>query len=775
MSVAKPLSAESTRRDFLKTGTLAGASLVIGFHLPARMAQQAAPSADKDAAAAKDSARGDFQPNAFIEIKPNGDIFLTVARSEMGQGVRTSLAMILAEELDADWARVTVKQADFDTKYGDMTTGGSASVRSSWDPLRKAGAMARDMLLSAAAQMMSVPKEECRAIGGSVIEHKKTGRKVEYGLLVEKASGFPAPKDVPLKNFQDYRIVGTKRNRVDDKHIVIGEAHYGIDTKVPGMLYASVTRPAVFGGRVKTFDASKTQAAPGVRKVVEVPRVELPPLFGEERAPNSGHQHYLWGGVAVVADSTWRAVSARRALTVEWDDGPGAAESTEGHRVELAELLKSPGKELRKIGEPEAAFANAAKKVEAEYETPFLAHMAMEPPNCTAFVRDGKCEVWAPTQNAGGMATALQSALGLPASAITIHVTLLGGGFGRRLNIEYGVEAALISRAVGAPVKVTWTREDDISHDFYRPMTRHRMRAGLDAQNQAVAWLHHIAAPSTDGTYLGGDIPDIGGTEIAGVGLPNGSVANYFLEQSFLHTAVPRGYWRAVDPNWNHFAVESFIDEIAAGSGKDPVEMRKQLIAGTPAAAADSDERPVNIERLHRVIDLAAEKAGWGKPLASGSGPERQPRLAGRGRGIAALYSWGSYVANVAEVSVGKDGTLRVDRVVVAIDCGQVINPDMVVAQMEGGVAFGLTAALYDEITIENGRVQQSNFDTYPMLRIADMPKVEVYIVPSHETPGGIGEPGVPCAAPAVANAIFAATGKRLRRLPFQTAELAQS
>jgi isoquinoline 1-oxidoreductase subunit beta len=771
MSTVKSLSAESTRRDFLKTGTLAGASLVIGFHLPARMTQQGAGSSGKDAAGTKDSARGDFQPNAFIEIKPSGEIFLTVARSEMGQGVRTSLAMILAEELDADWARVTVRQADFDTKYGDMTTGGSASVRSSWDPLRKAGATARDMLMSAAAQMMSVPKEECRAIGGSVIEHTKTGRKVGYGLLVEKASGFPAPKDVPLKNYQDYRIVGTKRKRVDDKHIVIGEAHYGIDTKVPGMLYASVTRPAVFGGRVKTFDASKAQAAVGVRKVVEVPRVELPPLFGEERAPNSGHQHYLWGGVAVVADSTWRAVAARRALTVEWDDGPGASESTEGHRAELAELLKSPGKELRKIGEPEAAFASAPKKVEAEYETPFLAHMAMEPPNCTAFVRDGKCEVWAPTQNAGGMATALQGALGLPASAITIHVTLLGGGFGRRLNIEYGVEAALISRAVGAPVKVTWTREDDISHDFYRPMTRHRMRAGLDAQNQAVAWLHHIAAPSTDGTYLGGDIPDIGGTEIAGVGLPGGSVANYFLEQSFLHTMVPRGYWRAVDPNWNHFAVESFIDEIAAAAGKDPVEMRKQLIAGTPAAAAaDSDERPVNIKRLHRVIDLAAEKSGWGKSLAAG-----ETGSARRGRGIAALYSWGSYVANVAEVSVGKDGTLRVNRVVVAIDCGQVINPDMVMAQMEGGVAFGLTSALYDEITIENGQVKQTNFDTYPMLRIADMPKVEVYMVPSHETPGGIGEPGVPCAAPAVANAIFAATGKRLRRLPFQTSELAQT
>jgi isoquinoline 1-oxidoreductase beta subunit len=621
------------------------------------------------------------------------------------------------------------------------------------------------MLLSAAAQTMSVPKDECSAIGGSVIEHKKTGRKVQYRQLVEKASGFPVPKDVPLKDPKDYRIVGTKKERVDGQYIVIGEAHYGIDAKVPGMLYAVIARPAVFGARVKTFDAAKAEAAPGVRKVVQVPRVELPPLFGEERKENSGHQHYLWGGVAVIADSTWQAIAGRRTLTVEWDNGPGAEESTEKHRAELAELLKSPGKEIRKIGEPEAAFASASKKVEAEYETPFLAHMAMEPPNCTALVRDGKCEIWAPVQNPGGMAAALQSVLGLPASAITIHITLLGGGFGRRLNIEYGVEAALLSRATGAPVKVIWTREDDIRHDYYRPITRHRLRAGLDAQNQPTAWLHHIAAPSTDSTYLGGEIPDTGGTEIVGAGLPNGPIPNYFLEQSFLHTAVPRGYWRAVDVNWNHFAVESFIDEIAAASGKDPVELRRQLMAGKPAALpADSDEKPVDVARLRRVLDLAVEKAGWSKALP-----------AGRGRGIASLSSWGSYVANVAEVTVGKDGAVRVDRVVVAIDCGQVINPDMVVAQMEGGVVFGLTSALYDEITIENGTVRQTNFDNYPMLRIADMPKVEVHIVPSHETPGGIGEPGVPCAAPAVANAIFAATGKRLRRLPFQTSELGQS
>jgi isoquinoline 1-oxidoreductase subunit beta len=744
-------SNQFARRDFLKAGVTAGAGLVIGLYLP--------PLAREAEAVGKD-----FAPNAFVEITPTGDVHLWCARSEMGQGVRTSMLMILAEELDADWTRVKVVQADFDAKYGDMTTGGSESVRGSWTPLRKAGATARDMLVTAAQQSWSVPKNECTTRAGTVI-HSKTKRELAYGELATKAAMLPVPQDVPLKDPKDYRILETKKARVDGPFIVIGEAHYGIDTKVPGMLYAVVARPPAFGGRVKTFDPAHAQAVAGVRKVVEVPAVEMPPLFGEERKENSGHQHYLWGGVAVVADSTWQAISGRKALTVEWEPGAGADETTEKQRASCAEMVKGSGKELRKIGDPVAALASSPKKVEAEYELPFVAHTPMEPPNCTAHVHDGKCEIWAPTQNAPGMATALASALNIPLLAITIHVTLLGGGFGRRLNIEYGVEAALISRAAGAPVKVFWTRDDDLRHDYYRPMSHHRLRAGLGAQNQITAWLHHVAAPTTDGFYLGGDIPDMGGTELGGAGFPNGSVPNYLLEASFLHTAVPRGYWRSVDVSWNHFAVQSFIDEVAAAAGKDPLELRRQLIAAKPPAAeAGGDEKPVNVERLRRVLDLAAEKAGWGKPLP-----------AGRGRGIANLYSWGTYIAQAAEVTVAKDGSIHVDRVVCAIDCGQVINPDMVAAQMEGGIAFGLTAALFSEVTIENGQTQQSNFNNYPMVRISDMPRVEVHIVPSHEEPGGAGEPPVPSIAPAVANAIFAATGKRLRRLPFQTQELAQS
>ncbi|HEY4950025.1 MAG TPA: xanthine dehydrogenase family protein molybdopterin-binding subunit [Candidatus Acidoferrales bacterium] len=744
----------ASRREFLKSSAAGGAGLLLAFYLPG-------------IAARADAAEQTFKANSYIFIDPQGDIRLVVTRSEMGQGVRTALAMILAEELDADWSRVKIEQGDCEPEYGDMTTGGSMSIRSTWDPLRKAGASARDMLLTAAAETWGVKKDECSASGGSVIEHKKSGRKASYGELAVRAGAVPVPKDVPLKEAKDYRIVGTRRARVDGQHIVIGEAHYGIDTKVPGMLYAVVARPPVFGGKVRKFDASRALAVPGVKKVFEVAAVEMPPLFGEERKPDSGHQHYLWGGVAVVAESTWQAIAGRRALSVDWDNGAGAEESTEKQRAALAELLKTPGKELKKIGEPDAVVASAAKTVEADYETPFLAHMTMEPVNCTASVRDGKCEVWAPTQNPNGMATALASVLNLPQSALTIHITLIGGGFGRRLCIDYGVEAALISRSAGAPVKVIWTRDDDIRHDYYRPISHHRLRAGVDAQGQVTSWLHHIAAPSTDSTFLGGEVPDTGGTEIAGTGLPSGAVPNYLLQQSFLHTAVPRGYWRAVDTNWNHFAVQSFIDEIAAATGKDPLALRRQLIASKqkPAGGGDNEgETPVNVDRLLGVLNLVAEKSGWGTPLP-----------AGRGRGIAGLYGFGSYVAHVAEVTVAKDGTLRVDRVVVAVDCGQVINPDLVAAQIEGGVVFGLTSALYDEITIQGGQVQQSNFDNYQMLRIADMPRVEVHLVPSHEAPGGIGEPGVPSTAPAVANAIFAATGKRLRRLPFQTQELAKS
>ena len=744
-------SRELTRRAFLQATATGSAGLIVAFYLGAEGAS--ATPANKS-----------FAPNAFIEITREDEIRLWVARSEMGQGVRTSMTMILADELDADWARVKIMQADFDAKYGDMVTGGSMSVRSCWAPLRKAGATAREMLVSAAQQTWNVPRAECSTRNGAVV-HAKSKRVLKYGGLVEKASAVPEPKGAPLKDAAEFHILGTKKRRVDGPAIVVGEAHYGIDTKLPGMLYATVARPSVFGSRVKSFDPAPAQAVAGVRKVVEIPRTELPPLFGEERKENSGHQHYLWGGVAVVADSTWQAISGRRALAVEWEPGPAAPESTGEQRSRCAQLVQGAGAEQRKVGDPAAAFSASTKKVEAEYELPFVAHTPMEPPNCTAHVHDGKCEIWAPTQNAPGLATALSKALNLDPSALTIHVTLLGGGFGRRLNIDYGVEAALISQAAGVPVKVIWTREDDVRHDYYRPMSHHRLRAGLDAGGQVTSWLHHVAAPTTDGFYLGGDIPDTGGTEIAGAGLPNGSIPNYLLEASFLETFVPRGYWRSVDVSWNHFAVQSFVDEVAAASGKDPVALRRELLNTKQAPVTSGpDEKPVNVARLLNVLNLAAEKSGWSNRLPTG-----------RGRGIAGLFAWDTYIAQVAEVTVSKDGSVRVDRLVCALDCGQNINPDMIAAQVEGGAAFGLTAAFHSEIRIDGGKVQNSNFNDYPILRINEMPHVEVHVVPSHETPGGIGEPTVPSIAPAVANAIFAATGKRLRRLPFQTDQLAQA
>lgn len=747
--IAKP-----SRREFLQFTGTGCAGLILGVYLP--------PSSPLHAATSGSEA---FIPNAYVEISPAGEIRLWVARSEMGQGVRTSLLMILADELDADWSKIKIEQGDWDLKYGDMTTGGSFSVRSSWDPLRQAGAAARAMLVAAAAGRWKVSASECFT-RDSAVYHQASKSRLMYGEVAASAAALPVPKDAPLKTPTEYRLIGTKKDRVDGPFIVVGEAHYGIDTKLDGMLFAVVARPPVLGDRVKSFDPAPALAVAGVRKVFEVPAVELQPLFGEERAPHSGHQHYLWGGVAVVADSTWQAMAGRKALRIEWESGPGAEESTEKQRAALADLLKTTGKELKKIGDPDAAFASAAKTIEAEYETPFVAHAPMEPPNCTARVLGGKCEVWAPTQNPGGMAASLAAVLQIPPSAITIHITLIGGGFGRRLNIEYGVEAALVSKSAGAPVKIIWTREDDIRHDYYRPITRHRLRAALDSHNRVVGWSHHIAAPSTDGTYLGGEIPDTVGTELAGVGLAAGGVPNYKLEQSFLHTAVLRGYWRAVDTNWNHFAVHSFIDEVAAAAGKDPLEMRREIIRTSqkPVAEQDDDNTgPVDVARLLGVLELAAEKGDWGKPMA-----------AGRGRGMAGLYAFGTYVAQVAEVTVSKDGGVKVDRVICAVDCGQVINPDMVKAQIQGGVVFGLSAALFEQIEIENGQVQQANFDTFPVLHIDDAPRVEVHIVPGHENPGGIGEPGVPSAAPAVANAIYAATGKRLRRLPFQIQELAQ-
>ena len=681
------------RREFLKTGAAAGATLVIGFNLPAFERRASPPQP--------------FKPNAWIEIQPDGAVTIWTGRSEMGQGVRTAMPMIVAEELEADWKRVRVVQADADPAYGDQTTVGSRSVRSGFDPLRKAGAAAREMLIGAAALTWNVPRESCRARSG-VVEHAPTGRRLGFGDLTARAAALPVPPDPPLKPPSEFRILGTRVPRVDTPDKVSGKAIYGLDVRVPGMVYAAVARCPVFGGRVRKVDPAPALAVPGVQRVVEIP-----------------------SGVAVVAESTWAALQGKRALKIEWDEGGTARWSSDGIWSAFASAATRPGQVVRTVGDVDASLASAARTVEAVYQAPYLAHACMEPMNCTAHMKGGRCEIWAPTQSPQGIQRAAARITGLPVEAITVHVTYLGGGFGRRGGpVDYATEAVELARKIDVPVQVVWTREDDIQHGLYRPATYNVLRAGLDARGAPVAWSHRLVGP--DGAAF---MITRGADELI---YP---VPNFRLERIVEDPGVPIAPWRGVGPSQNGWVVESFVDELAHAAGRDPYAYRRELVAGHP--------------RLRQVLDLAAQRAGWG------SAPP-----AGRSRGIA-LWQFGeTFVAQVAEVSVGSDGGVRVHRVVCAADCGITVNPDTVEAQMQSSIVYGLTAALYGEITIERGRVAQSNFSDYPMLRLGETPEIEVHLVPSEAPPGGVGEAGLPPIAPAVCNAIFAATGKRIRRLP---------
>jgi isoquinoline 1-oxidoreductase beta subunit len=588
--------------------------------------------------------------------------------------------------------------------------------------------------------------------------HPASGRRASYGSLVAAASKLPAPRNVPPKDAKDYRLLGTHVHRTDVPVKVDGSGVFGLDVRVPGMLYAVIERCPVFGGAVKTFNAEKVKALPGVRHVVELPRTELMIPFAGKPG-GAGHQNYFAGGVAVVADSTWAAIQARRALEVEWNEGPASAESTASLRETFQSLAARPGVPMRNDGDIEKAIAGAAKKLEAVYEVPFLAHATMEPMNSTAHVTANGCEVWSPIQMPEGGAASIAHALGIKQKDVRMHITLLGGGFGRRLDQDYAVEAALVSKAVGAPVKVTWTREDDIRHDYYRPASYHAFAAGLDANGTPIAWRHRVVSPSIATFYDGTGISDGQASELNSTDFPAFFVPNFRLEWALASTSVPRGWWRSVENSGNFFAIESFFDEVVAAAGRDPLAMWLKLL-GEPRKINYRDSQ-IDVGRRRAVIELAAAKAGWGQPL-----PKR------RGRGLGAYFGYGSFVAQVAEVSVSAQGAVRVHRVVCAIDCGLAVNPDGVKAQMESAIVFGLSAALKGAITIDKGRVQQSNFNDYPVLRMNEMPVIEVHLVPSRESPGGCGEPGVPPIAPAVANAIFAATGKRIRRLPIRAEDL---
>jgi len=698
-----------SRREFLVAGAAAGGGLLLGWHFDARAA-----------------ASPDFAPNAFIRIGTDGRVTLTMGQVEMGQGMYTAMPMLLAEELEVGLDQVQLEHAPPNDKLyanplvGFQMTGASSSVRMLYTPLRTAGAIARTMLVAAAAQTWKVDPGSCRARHG-VVSHAPSGRTLSYGALAETAAKLPVPEKVVLKDPKDFTLIGTPARRLDTPDKVNGKAQYSIDVRLPGLKIATLAESPVLGGKVSSLDDSKAKAIPGVRQIVRLDDL-----------------------VAVVGDHMWAAKQGLAALVIGWDDGPNAKVSTADVVRGLDAASQEAGVVARKQGDAAAAIAGAARKLEAVYQVPFLAHATMEPVNCTVHVRKDGCEVWTGSQVLGRVQATAAQVTGFPLEKVVVHNHLLGGGFGRRLEVDFETKAVRIAKEVEGPVKVVWTREEDIQHDVYRPYYYDRIAAGLSPQGRPVAWTHRLLGPSILARWappafkdgLDGDATD-GAIQLI-YDIPAIQVEYLRHEEPVLST----GFWRGVGVTHNNFVIESFMDELAAAAKTDPVEYRRALLGQAPRARA--------------VLDLAAKQAGWGRALP-----------AGRGRGVSLLYSaWNTYLAQVAEVEVSKAGEVRVHRIVCAVDCGTIVNPDIVKAQIEGGVVFGISGALWGEITLKNGRVEQSNFNNYRTLRMNETPTIEVHLVRNGEAPGGIGEPGTAVTAAALANAIFAATGKRIRRLP---------
>jgi isoquinoline 1-oxidoreductase subunit beta len=714
---AEGRSSGLSRRTFLVTSAAAGGGLLVGFYLPRAIGAKAA------------IASGDtFGPNAFVRIRPDNSVTLVMPQVEMGQGTYTSMSMLIAEELDVDLARVSLEAAPPDDRLyanpllGFQVTGGSTSVMAMWEPLRRAGATARVMLIAAAAAGWSVDPTSCRAEKGEVI-HPPTGQRLNYGALADAAAKLPVPNNVGLKDPKDFTLIGTPAKRIDTPDKVNGKAVFGIDAIVPGMKIAAVAACPVFGGKLVNVDDSTAMAIKGVRQVVR-----------------------LEDAVAVVGDHMWAAMQGLAALDIDWDDGPNAKLSTADIIRQMEIASRNPGVVARKDGDVAKAMTGAAMKLEAVYELPFLAHAAMEPMNCTVHVREDGCDVWVGNQVVSRAQATAAQVTGLPPEKVAVHNHLIGGGFGRRLDVDGITQAVRIAKQLDAPVKVVWSREEDIQHDVYRPYYYDRMTAGLDPQGIPVAWTHRVTGSSVlarwaPPAFVNGLDTDAveGAAKEMQYSIPSVLVDYVRYEPPGLTT----GWWRGVGPAHNIFVVESFIDELAAAAKKDPVEYRRALLGKSP--------------RMLGVLELAADKAGWGSPSPPGVG-----------RGVSVQFAMGSYLSQIAEVEVSKDGEVRVRRVVCAVDCGQIVNPDTIAAQIEGGIIFGISAALWGEVTLENGRVEQNNFNDYRVLRINETPSIETHIVASTEAPGGIGEPGTIGIFPAIANAVFAVTGKRIRKLPIK-------
>jgi len=708
-----------SRRGFLQAGAAAGGGLMLSLSLP--LANSVAEAADS------------FAPNAFVRIGGDGQIVLTMPYVEMGQGTYTSIPMLIAEELEVELKQVQLEHAPPNEKLyanpllGVQATGNSNAIRGAWKPLREAGATARTMLVSAAAKRWNVDPASCRAQSGEVL-HAPTGRRIKYGELAADAARMPVPDNVVLKRPEAFKLIGTPAKRLDTPAKVNGAAVYGIDVRPLGVKIATLAQSPVFGGRVKSVDDAAAKAIKGVRQIVR-----------------------LDDAVAVVADHMGAAKKGLAALVIEWDEGPHAKLNTQEIVGELERATRSPGAVAQNIGDTDTAIAGAVTKIEATYQVPFLAHATMEPMNCTVHVRKDGCEVWVGSQVMARAHAAAAKTAGLPLDKVVVHNHLIGGGFGRRLEIDGVIRAVEIAKHVDGPVKVVWAREEDIQHDMYRPCFFDRISAGLDKKGMPIAWNHRFAGSSIIARWLppgfnNGLDPDTteGAIDLT-YALPNMHVEYLRIEPP----GIPTAFWRSVGPSHNVFVVESFMDELAAAARQDAVAYRLALLDKAPRAKA--------------VLELAAEKAGWGQPL-----PDRV------GRGVSVQFVFATYLAQIAEVEVSRDGAVRVRRVVCAVDCGTVVNPDTVRAQIQSAIIFGATAALYGEITLKDGRVEQTNFDTYQILRMNEAPAIEVHIVQSSEPPGGMGEAGTSAIAPAITNAIFAATSRRLRKLPIDTTTLKQ-